>query len=146
MKVDLDALKALLAAATQGKWDWGEPWAGFCTFTVDGKTVIYTATADCPNPENDHKFMAAMADAAPDLIAEVEAAREALKAAKAALAEVKGCFEAAQVEGLTERLAEADSNGPGSLAELVANRLMYSIAPTDEAIAAIAAYEDKHHG
>jgi len=48
--VDLDALKALLEKATPGKWDWGEPWAGFCAFTVDGKTVIYTATADCMEP------------------------------------------------------------------------------------------------
>ncbi len=88
--------------------------------------------------------IAALHNAAPDLIAELEAAREVVKAAKAALAEVKGCFEAAQVEGLAERLAEVDSPDPGSLAELVTNRLLYSVAPTESAMAAIADWEETH--
>lgn len=51
------------------------------------------------------------------------------------VAEVLGCFEAAEAEGLQERLAEADDFEPGSLAGLVRRRLL----PAHDAAARLAA-------
>ena len=117
MQVDLDALKALLAKATQGTWKLTISKGGRYQISNGNVQVAAiwhttnnraTATGDC---------IADLHNAAPDLIAEVEAAREALKAAKAAL--------------------ENAQQASGS-------RLFHESRRT--ALAAITAYEEKHHG
>lgn len=44
---------------------------------------------------------------------------------RGALEEIRGCVQAAQIEGLPERLTEADIHDVGSLADLVSRRLLY---------------------
>jgi FtsZ-binding cell division protein ZapB len=51
---------------------------------------------------------------------------EQLAEARKALEEVVGCFEAARVEGLNDRLAELADNDVGSLHDLYARRLSFA--------------------
>jgi hypothetical protein len=109
--VDLEAINAAHQAATQGEWGMSEPWAGFCAFTVDGKEVIYTAASMCPNPEADHKYLVAAANAWPAVYAELLALRASLASAEERAAK-------AERQVITERNAwEAERKSSDILGE-----------------------------
>lgn len=65
---------------------------------------------------------------------ERDEARAQVADLRVALEECRGCVEAAQIEGMTERLVEADIHEAGSLAGLVSRRLLHVYPIADAAI------------
>lgn len=67
------------------------------------------------------------ADNATDRIEDAIAAlQETVRAYEDALDEVQGCFAAAYIEGLADRMAEQDNKDPGSLTDLIQRRVLYA--------------------
>ena len=123
--VDLDALKALLEEATQGEISalprgGGRP----SPIVVHKDSGVTLAKFDW---ERDAIWHAALHNSAPAMIAELEAAREAVKVAKAALEQThSGAWDGYLGKGLSLAYARAVS------------------AARKRAFSAIAAYEEKH--
>ena len=142
--VNLDALKALLAKATQGEWRHHveEYVKGQNDRVISAPGQVILRDEDIDSGRNHWKrdadvvanweAIAALHNAAPGLIAEVEAAREVVKAAKEALTECHGAIKALRKAG---QFHENES---------WADCMVGTYVEDDTALSAIAAYEEKH--
>ncbi len=65
---------------------------------------------------------------------ERDEAREQVRVLTEALREVQGCFQAAYVEGLQERLGAEEDNDTGSLRDLIERRILYAYPAVNDAL------------
>lgn len=135
----LAEISARVEAASAGPWfaeDWSDDFGSNKTTVAyhtpevlrEGQSNIWpdgiahhrvADTDEGDKPLEDAAFIAAARQDVPDLVREVERLRKALT-------NVAGCFDAAFIEGLSDRLAEQDDQSAGTLVDLVKRRLLFA--------------------
>lgn len=75
----LAELKALMAKATQGRWDCVESADDDWSIVADGAAVAFATAHDWPKAKFDAKLISVCHNITPDLIAAVEALKELIK-------------------------------------------------------------------